>query len=291
MKKKLLFLSSIILIFTFFACQEKVQGCLDPDATNFELSSDEPCTKAITSSNCPCRYANLIFGADYKIAGKTQKGIDTFYNWNTNYVLKNAASQTYFLKDVAFYLSDIQLVREDGEVVYPIDSIVIPIKKSAIDTPNVKVRKDFTLIHNNNFTYTIGAFSQNGIFQKLKFKIGLQDPVNQASTLNKRKIPNDNILNIDSLYLKNTFNHYTGSVSYQSDTSKIGKITNFKFKKDLEIELPFPTNAVYAKGADVRVRLLIDFSQWFQDVDFTKDTPSEIQAKVIANLTKGWKIY
>ncbi len=283
-------MSIILAVFTFVACQEKVQGCLDPNATNFELSSDEPCTKTSSGSACPCRYANLIFGADYRIAGKTKKGIDSFYNWSNNYALKNAANQTYFLKEVALYLSDIQLLREDGASVYPIDSIVIPIKKSAVDTPSVKVRKDFTLIHNNNFSYNIGAFSQNGIFKKLKFKISLQNPANQASTLNKRKIPNDNILNIDSLYLKNTFEHYTGSVSYQSDTSKIGKIVNFKFQKDIEIELPFPTNAVYSKGADVRVRLLIDFSQWFQNVDFTKDTPSEIQAKVIANLTKGWRI-
>jgi hypothetical protein len=48
---------------------------------------------------------------------------------------------------------------------------------------------------------------------------------------------------------------------------------------------------VYAKGADIRIRLLIDFSQWFQNVDFTKDTPMQIEEKVIANLTKGWLIY
>jgi hypothetical protein len=291
MEKKLLLLITSFIVFTFFACQERVQGCLDPNATNFEIAGDEPCEKTSTSSKCPCRYPNLVLGTDYKILGKTKKGIDTFYNWSDKYVLKNAANQTYFVKNAALYLSDIQLIRENGDVVYPIDSIIVPIKKSNTDTLSIKVRKDFTLLHNNNFSYTVGSFAQNGIFKKMKFKIGLQNPVNQASTLNKRKIPNDNILNIDSLYLKNSFEHYTGSISYQSDTSKTGKIDNFKFKKDIEVELLFPTNAVYAKGADIRIRLLIDFSQWFQKVDFTKDTPAQIQGKVIANLTKGWLIY
>jgi hypothetical protein len=291
MQKKLLLFVTSFVVFAFLACQEKVQGCLDPNATNFEIAADEPCTKTSIASTCPCRYPNLVFGADYKILGKTKKGTDTLYNWSDKYVLKNAANQTYFMKNMALYLADIQLIRENGEVVYPIDSVIIPVKKSAIDTPNVKVRKDFTLLHNNNFNYTIGSFAQNGIFKKIKFKIGLQNPVNQASTLNKRKITIDNGLNIDSLYLKNTFEHYTGSISYQSDTSKTGKIANFKFKKDIDIELPFPINTLYPKGADIRVRLLIDFSKWFQDVDFTKDTPAQIEAKVIANLTKGWIIY
>ena len=290
MKKILFFLIFTITTFVFFACQEKIQGCLDPNATNFDVTADEGCVKTSTSSGCPCRYPNLVLGADFKVAGKTKKGADTLYNWNGNYPLTNTANQTYFFKTMALYISDIQLIRANGEVITTIDSLVIPIKKSAVDTPNVKVRKDFTLLNSNNFNYNIGAFSQNGVFTKIKFKFGLQNPVNQVSTLNKRKIPNDNILNIDSLYLKNTFEHFTGAINYQADTSKVGKIAFFKFQKTMDMELSLPTNAVFSKGYDVRIRLLIDFSQWFSDVDFQKDTPAQIQQKVLVNIGKGWKV-
>ena len=171
MKKTLFFLIFTTTIFVFFACQEKIQGCLDPNATNFEVAADEACLKTSTSSGCPCRYPNLVLGADFKVAGKTKKGLDTLYNWDGNFPLKNAANQTYFFKTMALYLSDIQLVRANGDVVNTIDSVVIPIQKSAVDTPNVKVRKDFTLLNSNNFNYNIGAFSQNGDLPPFRFFI------------------------------------------------------------------------------------------------------------------------
>jgi hypothetical protein len=289
MKKLFPYLIILTLMSIFFACQEKKNGCLDVNATNFDVSADGECKTGTKDGNCPCVYPNLVLGLQYKIAGKNKKGIDTLYDWGNRYPISNDFNQVFFVKNMALYLSDIRLERTDGTSVSPVDSVSIPIK-TASDSAQILVKKDFALLSIDRSNHLIGSFKQNGRFAKIKFNIGLQKPVNQANTLNKNKIPNTDLINIDSLYLPKTYEHWAGAIAYQSDTSKVGKINIFKFKNNISVELPLPSNRNFLQGYDVRVLLSVDFTKWFSNVDFTKDSPSTIEQKILANITKGWKV-
>ncbi len=274
------------------ACQNKIKGCLDPNATNFDITADNDCTKGVSSSTCPCVYPQLIIGTNYGFYVKNKKGTaDSLVVWKGNYTYKNSKTQYYNITNVTLYLSDIQMIRAGNVVLATLDSVLLPLKKSASDSALQKVPKTFTLLNSNSFSFPIGSFKENGFFEKVKFQIGLQKPLNQTNTALKTNTSlSSSNLNIDSLYLKKTYEHLAGVISYKSDTSKTGVVKKIEFTEVVPIELLLPTNNNYPRGFDVRAKISIDFSKWFEDVNFTA-SDAEIKKQVIANLSKGWTAF
>ncbi len=289
MKKTLFF--TLFYSFLFFSCQEKTKGCLDPLAKNFSIGADNPCDEE-SVSGCPCEYPKFNIGFFYGNKVKNTNMKDTLVQWTNSVLMKNNLNQIYTVKNIYLYLSDIQLIKKDKSIFYSIDSVVLPIKISNKDSFVQKVRKDFTLMNSNNSSIEIGTIKEYGQFEKLKFKIGLQNPVNQCNSFKKNQIPvaYQSVFGIDSsLYLNNSYEHYSGLIAYKSDTAKASPTKKILFKDQLDIELLIPANVYFSKATDLRAVLNFECNKLLQDVDFQKDTADDIRKKVVQNLTKCWQ--
>jgi hypothetical protein len=290
------FWAAIILLGTsvlfFTACQNKIKGCLDPNATNFDITADDDCTKGTNAGTCPCIYPQLIVGTNYGFYVKNKKGTaDSLVVWKANKTYKNSKGQYYNVTNVTLYLSEMQMIRNGNVVLTTLDSVQLPLKKSPKDSSLQKIPKNFTLINSSAFSFPIGSFKENGLFEKVKFQIGLSSPVNLTnSALKSNTALAQNNLNIDSLYLKKSFEHLAGVISYKSDTSKTAPVKKIEFTNVVPIEILFPSNYSFLRGFDVRAKMSIDFSKWFENVDFSA-SDSDIKKQVISDLPKGWSIF
>jgi hypothetical protein len=260
-------------------------------AKNFSIGADNPCD-AESVSGCPCEYPKLNMGFFYGNKVKKANMKDTLLAWTNNTRMTNNLNQIYLIKNIYLYLSDIQLIKKDKSVFYPIDSVLLPIKISTEASVNRKVRKDFTLLNSNNSSFEIGTTKEFGLFEKIKFKIGLQNPANQCSSTEKKLIPINyqTVFGVDtSLYLKNSFEHYAGLIAYKSDTATLATTKKILFKDQIDIEVLIPANVYFTKATDLRTVLNFECNKLLQDVDFQKDTPDDIKKKVVQNLTKCWQ--
>ena len=87
--KKLLFLLPIIILFS--NCRETTEGCLDPEASNFDPSADETCC-------CEYPQFSIRFSYNNYDTDTTAFGLNKVYNDDGN--------NPYFITTINLYLSD-----------------------------------------------------------------------------------------------------------------------------------------------------------------------------------------
>ena len=122
----------------FTSCFQPEEGCLDIEATNFTLSADRDCVQDDNTSDCPCTYPdiNLV--------------IEHVYNdqaYLPDSVYQNNLGQTFRIRDIQFYMSDICLIRSDSTVVKILDTITLIVSNGG-ELEKLVAIDDFTLVQN-----------------------------------------------------------------------------------------------------------------------------------------------
>ena len=267
--EKVTYLLPIFLL--IMACEEPKKGCTDIRATNFDVA-------AAKDDNTTCTFPKLVLQVAYIISGN---GLPDSSLLNTS-AYKNALGQPFKIIQAATYLSDFQLVTSDNKISKTTDSIAL-----YRTTDTIRALNSFALIgRNNGFEFTIGTFEAVGkTFAKLRFNVGLTPEANQTDAT---KMPSGHPLSIrpDSMYNRATKSYIFNKLVIAKGTNFGDTLTfNMTTLNAIELTKNLPTT----EGANVTIKLIINYLQLLNDVDLTK-SKNQIEAQVVTNAPKTFSL-
>lgn len=245
-------------VLSLMACYKPGEGCLDPNASNFDLAADK---------NCCCTYPPLEIFLNHTWE-------DTLpLKFNDTLVVDG---QKIILLDFKFFLTEFSLY-ENSKSRACVDSItffaVFPNK-----TPvSVTTTDDYLLASRNKNTYEAGTFPFPGSYDSVSFMVGL--PL-VAQFADPNTLPPEHPLftaaesmRADNRFLAASLNLVR--LSAQPDTLQL----NLHEPLSLSLSPPNQRLLVYP-GFKARIPLTIKYDRWFSQVDFYQEDSSIIQAVV-----------
>ncbi|MDX1943255.1 MAG: MbnP family protein [Saprospiraceae bacterium] len=253
------------------SCYEPKEGCLDINATNFAVDADNAC------NNC-CEYPILKLAFLHKLNNNSENNL----NYNDSIYL-DGAGNSFRLKNIQFFISNVRLVRPDGTEVYPSDAIEVEITESGTKKDTI-LANNFAIVSRNIFNASaIGTFANGGSFSKIRFTLGLGDLSNQIIPTS---LPAGHPLrttgmyvNADSGYVFNSLEWYNGA---SDTTTTLLKIATESYLREVELPL-MPPEVSILEGFDIRVTLRINYLTWFSDVNLKTDAPATLATKFVNN--------
>ncbi len=274
------FLIFISLIFIFIACYENREGCLDVNATNFDVSADLRC------ADC-CTYPLLRLNILHRIKDAQ---LDTFYNLMIDQAITLDSIHFFTIKNIRYYISDVKLKRADGTLVGVNNEIELSITAPNSDTIPFFEEDNFALIsrrtpRNSN----IGTLSQNGDFVGVQFKIGLAENINQT---NPNLVPLTHPLHIsgemyDTLSSNYIFNQIELFRTAEVDTTPtVVNIIGDKYMEIIDLDFPFNTDI----GFNITLTIRVDYREWFKQIDIENETIEDFVTKVTAGLANSFQL-
>lgn len=262
-----------ILLFIFLvlllACKEPVEGCLDVDAVNYDVSADDPC------ADC-CTYPSLELQINHQF--------DTlFFSYDSTY---NFAGFTGQFEKVVFYLSDFRLTNGATSL-----EVVETIDLEQIDGGAITVKDDFVLLSpGRSIRYDLGEIrGGSGTYEMLEFKVGLIETV---ATTDAEFVDEDHPLSfgIDTLWT-NPGGYIFNQVRVIPDTFNRENVrtVNLRGAANL-VQLMLPFEQIVSRGTEISIPLRVDYNKWFSGIDFVGNSDGEIVESIVNNTPDAFSI-
>lgn len=263
-------LTLLALFLVCSACHEAVEGCLDIESTNYDVSADRDCADDQTSGDCPCKYPSLTLILD-RLHQKTELDLDSVYVTETG--------DSYKILDYRFLLSEMTLVNVDGTELTATDSIEIFIQEGDNRLSN-HMNHSWVIISKSGSSVRLEDLRTSGSFVSIRGLLGI-DP--QYANLD---IDNDdsNLENLSNLFYKdggfvNSVFSLAVGTSLQ-DTVELVSTQSAAWSDALTIEnIP---------GSNLSATISIDFSHIIGPIDFENDSydtqVSKLQSGLISSI-------
>lgn len=257
MKKILFFIPFLIFV---WSCNEEIEACLDPEASNFDPSADV---------SCCCEYPQFSLRFSYE-----NYDIDTTtFSVNTTY--NDLVNNPFSINEITMYLSDFELIKTDNSVIRTEDSIEIQLQNGTVGN----YIDDVILLQTNVFQYDIGTIQNSGNYQTLRFKIGLNDIFNQTNP--DSVVATSPLSSINDLH--NGTNYIFSEIEMIKDTSNVFDISTYQMTDNfIQIELDY--NYTIIAGFDKVLEINADLKKVFEGIDFRNETDDAIKQKMIDKL-------
>ncbi|MFT5386456.1 MAG: hypothetical protein ACI8X3_002406 [Saprospiraceae bacterium] len=261
-----LFLSLLLII----SCKDRIDGCRDIEATNYDVSADDPC-----SDDC-CTYPSLLLEVSHKYDSLN-------FSFASTYII---AGDTLRFEQVIFYLSNFRLVNETDSMEV-VDTIELDIIGQGTDI----FKDDYTLVSRSvsSFSYNVGQIRGTGEFNTLKFSVGI---AGNAAFANAGTVTDGHPLSIntDTLWT-DTAGYVFNRVTVIPDTSNISIVRQIDINGGenlVEVSLAFSQEVIL--GIDVEIPLKIDYEKWFSGIDFVNDSTDVIITNIVEQTTNAFSI-
>lgn len=247
------------MIATLQSCYRPVEDCLDPEATNYLLTADDPCI------DC-CVYPVISLNVFHL------NGDVTF---NLGDTITNNIGQQVVLLDYAYLLSQFTVDTPEGAIKVE-DSISI-----ATIAGTETITDDIIKVDRGAFSYDVGTAIYEGSSTSLTFAVGLPDAIN-GNPDNLISPPEDHplVVDIDTLYddIDEQFVFQRIQVAPGPDFTDtiIYDITDVA---PILVEVSAPSE----RGQDKSIGIEAKYDLWFTDIDFTALTEEEILERILAN--------
>ncbi len=260
-----------MLILLQYACFDPKESCLDIAATNFNAAADK---------NCCCKYPNLVLSVD--------QFYDTLlFRQDSFYV--GTGGHLFQIKSVVFYLSEFELFK-NGESFKMGDSIELKTYDAAgNDTINKLFIDDFTLIRRTPIDNEVAAFREDGSFDKIRFRLGLDA---EAEKVIPALAPSGHPLRPQTENLsQNGYVFLQAIVRRDTMGTTLPDTLNFR-RSDLgEFFLEGNGNFVHKIGYDFPMRLQADWKILFDGVNWNNNDVSAWKVQIVANLPSVFSVY
>lgn len=258
----------LLLSGIFTACYEPQEGCRDIAATNFDASADKDC-------DC-CTYPDLQIGV-------SQHYDTQLYVENNVYTTSNG--HPFILKNVSFYLSDFQLFQNGTGYVVSDTAGLYTFSQFGNDTLREIFTDDFILVRRIPLINVAGSFRNDGIFDKIQFRVGLDD---NAERVIPSRAPAGHPLRTqaDSLWHGRTEGFVFLQVVVARDTfaGTIPDTISLK-KADLNNAVFSATGTFkHETGYDFNIILDVDHKKLLQGIDWTTGDISAWKSQIASNL-------
>ena len=253
-KNNNLILFLFLVLNSFYACTEGEEGCLDPDATNLDITADK---------NCCCTYPDISL--DFSFTW----GVDSvrFYI-DSIYVLDSGDSLV--IRDLRMYLSD---------VVFENDQLQLSILDSVVNSNSEYLTDDLMLLDLNKFIVSAGSRKGSGDYNKLSISLGANSNWLNVDTL---ELQDSHPWLEQALWVDNV--HGFGRFEYDlidQDTSRFAHVFYDPFYSTTTFEGDW--NLQQAKNFVAKFNL--DIRSLTDGIDFQNDSESVVQQKFESNFT------
>ncbi len=262
----------LLFLFSLTGCYEPTEGCLDADATNFDVSADRSC------ESC-CTYPDLKFKVVHKIIPVNQP--DTVLSFSYGVAQRVFPDTNHFFKieKISFLVSNIHLVAANGEETGVKGKLILktPVQDTEVENNFAKVNAG------SSSDLIIGKLQHAGTFTKVKFLFGITDEVNAADPAS---MPENHPLSIiaDSTNWAPGDGYISNSIDFKRDTAAATPVTEIDLFQAHEILLSLPEEKTFSKGHDLKVTLSINYGKWFDGIDFDNDSDETIYHKINENI-------
>ena len=273
--------TGLFFIFLLTNCFEPQDGCLDLNATNYDVSADDFC------SNC-CTYPSLSLAFRHLVVLPDDPDTTIFFRYNTYYPTPMNLSDTFTIERIRYFLSDIRLVKFNGEEVRVLDSIDVEI--NGVDE---RIEDSYGKIDRDIFkTINVGTIVTNGVFKSIRFNVGLD--------ANERKIDPETVETASQLYVQTdtllydtlNMNYLSSLVIFNRDTLSMMDSTVVKILEETNlIEVPFSESYDLSPGSNIKITIDIDYLSWFKGIDI-KNEPvnAALRSKFLENIVTSFSI-
>lgn len=254
-------------------CYEPTEGCLDIKAANYDVTADGAC------GDC-CVFPTLNIQVQHVVAFTNP---DTSFNFRyaTFYPNPGNPADSFVIDRARFFISDIKLVRENGEEVGVLDTLKIEAPAGNALT----IEDSFARLDRDIFqARTVGTIITEGIFTGLKMTLGLDEFLLETDP---GSVPSGHPLSIagDTLNYDALAGRYIPNrLIFRQDTAAIFDSLEIRITEPQVVTLPFDSPFELAEGFDINVVLRVDYMKWFVGTDMENDPLVTIRAAVRNNL-------
>lgn len=264
---KYLFL--LLIVVSFGACQEPVEGCMHPRASNFSPKADE---------DIGCNYYQLKLMMKY---GYNSTLADDFV-YGT--VLYDADGTPFTISQMPFLLSHVHLVRVTGE------EEIGPEDLTVFDDANNRyyTEDNFGIIAPSKNEVLVSGWVKLGDFDRVRFRVGV--PKEVRNTLPSRVTENNHPLSTSAaVYMYDSTATQYATTFVELSLPNTSQSMRFDFFDNWDIELPYAVTAV--DGADVEVNLRLNYATLFNGISFSNDDSTTIHNKIKQNIPTAFSTY
>ena len=252
----LIYLAFIVVFAT--SCYTSVEGCLDPESTNYSIAGDNDC------EDC-CTYPTV------KLSIFHQYGDTTLFLEDT---LVNNLGQEYSIIKFAYFLSDFKMLTTE-EVVYEVeDSIELD-----VDVGTVFTKDDVIRVRRNGFSYEFGTVIFEGEGEQLSFLVGLPailDTNRFTIPVSGHPLTSD----ADSLFRESEGDYVFQRVKVaQGEEFKDTVIYDIVGQSTLQ-EVSIPVTFESLRGTAKTIIIEARYDHWFDDADFSSMSKGEIESQM-----------
>jgi len=260
---------------TFFGCEED-PGCLDVQATNYQVDAEAPC------GDC-CTYPELRVSLRHRWVREDTTlafGNDTTFFSVNGYQLQ--------FPDVQYYMTNVRFVRADGTEVLLDDELDITIGSGA-DTTTITVPDNVLLVEAGSFqTYVPGSYRYEGTFTELRFELGVTAPANQATP---DAYPDDHPLAQQSPSMYASDEGYTFSrtavITDPADTvARVINTTETQMPQTVSLPITFTLD----RGFNTSITLAVNYRAWFSNVDWDQQSDEEVADLIVGNQPTSFSV-
>jgi len=280
-------LITLIFLFLLQSCFTPTEGCLDINATNFDASADEPC------ESC-CSFPQLRLTVFHSVVTESSTLTDSCINHSSSFVLTNGGSNFFQIRDIAFYLSDFQLVMVDGTIKEVEDTITLSIFEDAVAqiSKDTLVKDDFVLVRRSQPSYIVGNFTGPGAYMQIKFNVGIASEL--ASTDVDTLISSHPLSSSEGMHFgsRDTGFILQDFLIVDDTTTSLTATTAYEIGRDnfdtIPIELDFFEN--FEPGFDITIPLKVNYTKWLEGINFATDDEATIKAMIVSNTLQAFEI-
>lgn len=250
----------------FGSCYEPKEGCLDIEAVNFDASADK---------NCCCEYPVLLL--------EILQRYDTDV-WLADSAYQNSNGQWFRLKSAVFYLSEFQLYRS-GVPFLVSDTLMCRTLESNGDSLDRQFTDDFMIIRRFPAIDTAGSFRNGGSFDAVRCRLGIGP---EAQKILPSTVPAGHPLRpqTEKLWLGNQDGFAAMRLVVTRDTFSATPPDTLYFNRQDFDNFMIEENATFKQqtGYNMKLRLTIDYSEMFRDVDWQNSDKNAWKSQIVANL-------
>lgn len=262
-----------ILLFCLWqmSCFEPTEGCLDIRATNYQVDADDPC------GDC-CTFPRLTLQVQHQVDLPSDTTLN--FKYETFYPSSVDPTDSFVVDRARFFISNLKLVREDGEEVGVLDTMEI----EAPTGTELTIEDSFAKLGRDIFQdRVLGTLITDGTFTAVKMTLGLEEFLLQTDPAS---VPTGHPLDItgDTLNYDAATGYLPYLLIFRNDTTTVSDSLEIRIFEPEEISVPLANPFELDQGFDITLTLKVNYMAWFEGVDFQNDALETIRSKVRDNL-------
>lgn len=256
----LLILSTVL----FSSCYERIEGCLDMNAVNFNPLADDPCC---------CNYPSLNFQLQHRFGADSIR----FFQ-DSAYLLESG---------ISFKILSLELMADKLELT-DIAGGKVEVEER-IDFPDGKVMNcpcvdDVFAINLNSLNTSPGTVSQSGSYSSISLYTGLAETWSDALPSDfPQAHPLINEVRFDEE--RSLFHHLRATIVFP----EVGDTIVFR-SSNLREQIVFAGPFELKRGQNTTFRLMIDYQKWFKGLEELVSEPHLLEALLKENLASAFSV-